>query len=120
MPVNLTEPGIRKAIREAPAGSRKELVDAACRGLRLRPNKDKTATWALACRDSYGRMRRFSVGKYPEMGISDAREAAKELRSKVRYQAWYPIQPVQRRLRAAMTAAAKPNFTSDRRMNDPP
>ena len=97
MPVNLTEPGIRKAIREAPAGSRKDLVDAACRGLRLRPNRDKTATWALACRDNYGRMRRFSVGKYPDMGISDAREAAKELRSKVRYQAMDPIAESRRR-----------------------
>ena len=97
MPVNLTEPGIHKAIRKASAGSRRELVDATCRGLRLRPNRDKTATWALACRDSYGRMRRFSLGKYPEMGIPYAREAAKEVLSKVRHQAMDPIAESRRR-----------------------
>jgi integrase len=38
----------------------------------------------LACRDPLERMRRFTLGRYPTMGISDAREAARIMRVEVR------------------------------------
>ncbi len=59
MTVRPTETAIGKAIREAPETGRKDLADAGCPGLRLRVTPAGAATWALACRDRLGRMRRF-------------------------------------------------------------
>ena len=38
----------------------------------------------LACRDSLGAMRRFTLGSWPDMGIGDARKAAQAMRVDVR------------------------------------
>lgn len=38
----------------------------------------------LACRDPIGRMRRFPVGAWPKDGVSAARDAAREMRVKVK------------------------------------
>jgi hypothetical protein len=54
MPVRLTEQAISKALREAASGVRRDLADAGCRGLRLRPTRGGVATWVLACRDRQG------------------------------------------------------------------
>src|ERR1700727_597653 len=84
MTVRLTETAITKAKKAASDGARRELVDAGCSGLRLRITPAGTATWVLACRDRYGRMRRFRVGSHPEMGISDARDDARALTTRVK------------------------------------
>lgn len=84
MTVRLTETAISKAIREAGEKGRKDLSDAALPGLRLRVTPNGVSTWALACRDVDGRMRRFQIGAYPAIGISDARELARGLRVKIR------------------------------------
>jgi len=90
MATRLTETAINRAIREAPDTGRKDLADAGAPGLRLRvsPPSQRMAAgearWVLACRDNAGAMRRFPVGQWPDMGVSDAREAARALRATVR------------------------------------
>ena len=83
MPARLTEKAIAKALRDAESGIRVELSDEALPGLRFRAAK-RGGIWVLACRDSYGRMRRFRVGAWPKDGIAAARDAAREMRVKVR------------------------------------
>ena len=101
MPLNLTDAAIRKALRGAVGGVRRDLVDGACRGLRLRPGRQGTATWSLACRDRFGRMRRYSIGAYPHMGISDARKAATALYAKIKFEGYDPVAEQQHRRQAS-------------------
>lgn len=85
MPVNLTETAIKAAkARAAETKTRVELVDAREAGLRLRVTPKGAQSWVLACRDPMGAMRRFPLGDYPSTGISDARQAAQEMRVQVR------------------------------------
>ncbi len=105
MPVRLTDSGIAKAVREAPEKGRHDMADAGCPGLRLRVTPSGSTSWALACRDRHGRMRRFSIGAYPENGISEARAAARTLREKVQQGGADPT--AERRRDRAIGAAAK-------------
>jgi integrase len=84
MPVRLTETAIRAAIARAGQTGRRDLADAAFPGLRLRLTPAGAASWALACRDPHGRMRRFQLGAFPAMGLSEARDKARSLRVRVR------------------------------------
>jgi len=85
MTTRLTETAISAAIRKAEsAAARVEIADAGLPGLRLRITATGGKTWALACRDPLGRMRRFTLGEHPLMGISEAREAARTMRAQVR------------------------------------
>jgi hypothetical protein len=72
MPVRLTETAINGATREVAERTRRDLTDAACPGLRLRLTPAGAAGWVLACRDRLGRIRRFPLGTFPDMGISEA------------------------------------------------
>lgn len=105
MPVRMTETAISKAIREVAKGTRRDLADLGCPGLRLRLTPGGAATWVLACRDRHGRMRRFPLGGYPTMGISDARSRARELHNRVRQEGADPI--ADRRRDRVIGAAAK-------------
>src|SRR5215210_2458143 len=84
MPVRLTETATRAAIARAGQTGRRDLADAALPGLRLRLTSAGAASWALACRDPHGRMRRFPLGAFPAMGLSEARDKARSLRVRVR------------------------------------
>src|SRR5690348_8040647 len=85
MTLRLTESAIRKATGEVrEIGKRRELVDEVCRGLRLRITPAGSRTWVLACRDRRGSMRRFGLGSFPQMGISQARDAAQATRARVK------------------------------------
>ena len=89
MPVNLTDTAIKNAAKKvAKTGKRLDVSDASLPGLRLRltpANLDPlSGTWVLACRDQLGGMRRFQLGKYPTMGLSAARDAARTTRELVR------------------------------------
>jgi integrase len=85
MPVNLTDTAIKAAkVRAVETKARVELVDAREAGLRLRMTPAGAQSWVLACRDPMGAMRRFPLGDYPAMGISQAREAAQTMRVDVR------------------------------------
>ena len=84
MTVRMTETAIQAAGKRVVALGRMDLSDAALPGLRLRLTAAGSRTWVLACRDTFGRMRRFTLGEYPTMGIADAREAARCMRAEVR------------------------------------
>jgi integrase len=106
LPVKLTESGITKATKDAAEeGVRKELVDAGCAGLRLRIAPSGRRNWMLACRDRYGRMRRFMLGDYDDMGLADARTKARALRVKVRDDGEDPT--LERKRDRAIGAAAR-------------
>ena len=104
MPKNLTDGAIEKAARDAAiTGTRRDLSDAACPGLRVRLTSKGikgAMTWVLACRDREGRMRRFVLGAYlPDgkgMGISGAREAARKLHIEVKSGGADPIKERQK------------------------
>ena len=105
MPVRLTESAINKAIRVVSEGTRRDIADAGCPGLRLRLTPAGSATWVLACRDRHGRMRRFPIGGYPDKGISEARSEARALHTRVKQDGADPV--AERRLERARGAAAK-------------
>ena len=105
MPIRLTETAINKAIRDVADGSRRDLADVTCPGLRLRLTPAGTASWVLACRDRLGRMRRFPLGAYPNMGISEARGEARALHARVKKEGADPV--ADRRRDLAIGAAAK-------------
>jgi integrase len=100
MPVRMTETAIRAAIAKAAQTGRRDLADATLPGLRLRLTPAGSASWALACRDLHGRMRRFPIGQFPAMGLAEAREKARALRVRVREEGADPVAE-RRRLRAA-------------------
>jgi integrase len=66
-----------------PATGQVEIADGGCPGLRLRLSTS-AASWVLGCRDTAGRPRRFMLGRFPQMGLKAAREAAQALRVRVR------------------------------------
>ncbi|MBV9491473.1 MAG: site-specific integrase [Verrucomicrobia bacterium] len=105
MPVRLTESAIAKAAREVVENGRRDLADATCPGLRLRLTPAGGKSWVLACRDRLGRMRRFQLGSFPELGISAARDAARTLRTRIRQGGADPI--AERRRERAMGEAAR-------------
>lgn len=85
MAIALTEPAVRAALKRAEADKvRVEVVDVTTPGLRLRGTPAGAGSWVLACRDSLGAMRRFTLGAWPDMGIGDARKAAQAMRVDVR------------------------------------
>ncbi|MBE7157783.1 MAG: DUF4102 domain-containing protein, partial [Rhodospirillales bacterium] len=92
-------------MRETAGGGRRDLADALCPGLRLRLTPGGSKSWVLACRDRLGRMRRFPLGAFPEMGISAARDAARALHAKVKQEGADPV--ADRRKERAMGEAAR-------------
>jgi integrase len=79
--MQLTETAISRLIREAAAqGQRIDQRDPGFPGLEIRIGKSGSRTWALRCHDRFGRLRTFQVGRYPDMGLSEARAAARRMR----------------------------------------
>jgi hypothetical protein len=111
MPVRLTESAIKKAIRQVSEGTRTDLADAGCSGLRLRLTPAGSETWVLACRDRQGRMRRFPIGGYPDNEISEARNEARALHIRVKQDGADPV--AERRRDRAMGAAARAGSALD-------
>jgi integrase len=106
MAVRLTESAIAKGIKDVGATEqRKDLVDAGCPGLRLRLTPAGSKSWVLACRDREGRMRRYPLGSYPTVGISEAREAARALHVQVKQVGADPV--AERRRERAIAKDAK-------------
>ncbi len=92
MRMKLTDQAINKAARDAEAdGKRRELADVGCPGLRIRVTSTGGRSWILGARDKLGKARRFSLGSYPAMGISAAREAARAMHHKVKQEGADPI-----------------------------
>jgi len=82
MRTKLTDRYIR-AIAPPPAGERLEIVDAVQPALRMRITDSDIKTWSISTRVN-GRRRRFTVGRYPAVGLSDAREWAGRILAEVR------------------------------------
>lgn len=101
----ITETAISAAMKQAAAtGNRVELIDAIQPGLRLRVTKTGAKSWTLTARDPHGRMRRFTLGVHPTLGVSEAREAARMTWAQVRGGA-DPVQEA--RHKRAIAKAAK-------------
>lgn len=87
MAVNLTDTAITKATADAKTkNSRIELIDAGCEGLHLRITPAGKRTWSLYCRDQAGRLRRYTLGSHPQMGISEARTVARTNKDAIQLQ----------------------------------
>ena len=83
--MRLQENVIGKAVKEArAAGKGIELRDDDQRWLRLRVSKKGVTSWGLLCRGPDGRVRRFLIGSYPGLKLSEARHRARTLREQVR------------------------------------
>lgn len=67
-----------------PQRGQTEIADGGCPGLRLRISQGGTATWVLGCRDSAGQARRFALGQYPTVGLSEARDRARQRRQEIK------------------------------------
>ena len=105
MKVILTDTLIARAAREASSdGNRRELADRGCRGLRLRITSSGSKTWVLGCRDREGRMRRFTLGAHPAMGLREARNEARSVHHEVKQDGADPVAD-RRRERAQGEAA---------------
>ena len=65
---------ITRAAREG----KSRLVDEDVKGLQLRITKG-SKSWSLQCRDGVGRVRTFTLGSYPGLGIAKARLEARRL-----------------------------------------
>jgi integrase len=76
----LTPAAIAAAMR---GGNACDLNDADEPGLCLRIGK-RVATWSWRGRDALGRVRRFGIGRYPYIGLAEARRRARALADAVR------------------------------------
>ena len=80
----LNDASIGAAVKRAQAAkAREEMADTDHKGLRVRITPAGTATWVLGCRDGEGRARRYGLGKWPDMGVAAARDAARQTRAEV-------------------------------------
>ena len=74
---NLTDALVKSA--KAEPGTRKELWDHRLRGLHLRITDRGVKSWFLRYRTTDGRHPRYSIGRYPGVGLADAREMAEDI-----------------------------------------
>lgn len=84
-----------------PERGRIELTDSEQRGLKFRVTSNGIATWSLQM-NANGRKRRYTIGNYPAIGLSDARKRAAKLRSQV-YDGHDPIEVKREARRKAET-----------------
>jgi len=61
------------------------LKDTKVEGFTLRVYPSGTKSWALMMRDTSGDFRTFTIGRYPDLSVKDARRIAEQLRHEVRY-----------------------------------
>ena len=80
----------RDAVALKPSSSgRTELMDTAVPGLRLRANRDGTKTWFVLSKlpgvgGEEGRKVRVNLGRYPTVGVADARREAGHMKERIR------------------------------------
>jgi hypothetical protein len=103
MQTTLTSTMINAAIRAAAAGKKiKPLNDPTTPGLNLRVGK-KRITWNWLGRDSHLRVRRFTLGQWPHIGLAEARRLARAMS----YEAPRGADPI-REARASRASAKAP------------
>jgi integrase len=87
-----------------PAAGRIEIRDDRCAGLEFRLTKAGAASWSLRFRDPQtGKPSRFTLGRYPNVGVATARERGNALRKDVAA----GVNPVKRKYRERHDASAK-------------
>jgi integrase len=95
--------GFLRAIRPPKTG-RRELRDSACRGLFFRITAADSKSWSFRYRPKNGgKVARVTLGTYPDIGLSKAREFADDMRRGVAYGG----HPAQTRRRARMEAEVR-------------
>ena len=68
---------------ETPTAGRVEIRDTRVSGLILRMTSTGATTWCIRTRTKDGKQTRLKMGTYPEMGIADARKAARKMLASV-------------------------------------
>jgi integrase len=99
--VNLTETFLTRSI-QIPHSGRIEIYDAKAAGLHLRVSASGNKSWAVHYRLA-GRKRKFTIGKYPEYSLEEARSKSLEIRRK----AHEGINPVEERRQEREALAEK-------------
>lgn len=80
MKVSMSEPVLRKLLKDTPEHGRREVSDSKRVGLRLRIYADGRAVWMYEKRVKHGAKRKHTFGTYPEpIGLADARKMALEI-----------------------------------------
>lgn len=79
----LTVAGVERESAAQP-GKRKEIFDTVQKGLTLRVTDKRAKSWAIYYYDSAGKHRRYTIGRYPDIGLEKARERAAEAQRAVR------------------------------------
>ena len=79
---HLTDPGIGK-MSKAKTGKRVERFDAGAPGLALRITDKGVKSWSVYYRLD-GKHQRLTIGPWPEIGIAEARDQAREIKSQVK------------------------------------
>lgn len=78
MRTSLTPTAITAAINDAKKGMVKPINDPTTPGLNLRVGA-RGATWTWLGRDKAGHVRRFGLGRYPHVGLAEARRLARAM-----------------------------------------
>jgi len=94
-----------------PATGRLDLTDSDVPGLKFRMTQNGVSTWSLQVRIG-GEKRRFTIGKYPTVGLSEARERARELRAEAK-QGRDPIRQAREATRQAEIEVATRTTVAD-------
>ena len=79
---HLTDPGIGK-MSKAKTGKRVERFDAGAPGLALRITDKGVKSWSVYYRLD-GKHQRLTIGAWPEIGVAEAREQAREIKSQAK------------------------------------
>ena len=79
---HLTDPGIGK-MSKAKTGKRVERFDAGAPGLALRITDKGVKSWSVYYRLD-GKHRRLTIGTWPEIGVAEARDQAREVKSQAK------------------------------------
>jgi integrase len=83
MPTSLTPTAVHAAIKAACATGRGRVLNDTEPGLNLRVGV-RVATWTWLGHDAHGRVRRFGLGRYPHIGLAEARRRARAMADEVR------------------------------------
>lgn len=102
---------MRKALTDAliralpkPTKGRSELADLRCAGLSFRVTTNGARSWSFRFRDpATGKVGRYTIGRYPDIGLAAARSAADNLRGDVAN----GINPTERKRRTRDEAPSK-------------
>ena len=82
MPRSLTDAFCKSV--QPPAAGKKDVTDARCVGLEFRVTQAGAKSWSFRFRDPVSRkLQRATLGAYPDIGLSKARELADDMRKRV-------------------------------------